>query len=340
MKILLNTCFIYILNSMRGSAEIRDIIVSFLKTTTKPVSISALARKTGISRNTLSKYLDGMVVNGSVSIIHHGMAKKFYLHSKEPSGSTGNNIQDLILIIDTSRSLLIFDKICQKKSFSRLNSEQTEDMQFPQEISAVLESEQFIQWLSGIKTASGSLHSFYEIKRTDDSHSAMILYRAFPIPLEGIDPLVVVYTARAHKTPPKGAKNCSYPPFDEYTAETEDCVIILQDMYIVHASPAFSRILGRPLDSIKGCNIKRFFQASSVLALENCISSISKGICATTPPLDIALVNPETGIAGNFSFHFGLIPYMDSRAVIGVLRKTTSRRMETSFFTADTLGMG
>ena len=315
---------------MKGSAEIRDIIVSFLKTTNKPVSISALARKTGISRNTLSKYLDGMAVNGSVSIIHHGMAKKFYLHSKESSGSMGNNIQDLILIIDTSCSLLIFDKICQKNSISRLNSEQTEELQFPQEISAVLESGQFLQWLSGIKTAAGSLHSLYEIKKTDDAGSAVILYRAFPIPLEGIDPLVVVYTARSRKTLPPGARNCSYPPFDESTAETDDCIIILQDMYIVHASPSFSRILGRPLDSIKGCNIKRFFQASSVLALENCISSISKGICTTSPPLDIALVSPETGIAGNYSFHFGWIPYMDSRAVIGVLRKTTSRRMETT----------
>jgi predicted transcriptional regulator len=330
MKILLNTCFIYILNSMRGSAEIRDIIVSFLKTTNKPVSISALARKTGISRNTLSKYLDGMVVNGSVSIIHHGMAKKFYIHSKESPGHTENNIQELILIIDTSRSLLIFDKTCQKNSISRLTSEQTEELQFPQEISAVLESGQFLQWLSGIKTAEGSLHSLYEIKKTDDASSAVILYRAFPIPLEGIEPLVVVYTTRSHKTTPRGARNCTYPPFDESTTETDDCIIILQDMYIVHASPSFSRILGRPLDSIKGCNIKRFFQASSGLALENCISSISKGICTTTPPLDITLVSPETGIAGNYSFHFGWIPYMDSRAVIGVLRKTTSQRMETT----------
>jgi hypothetical protein len=101
-------------------------------------------------------------------------------------------------------------------------------------------------------------------------------------------------------------------------------------MYIIHASPSFSRILGRPLDSIKGCNIKRFFQASSVLALENCISSICKGICTTCPPLDITLVSPETGIAGNYSLHFGWLPYMDSRAVIGVLRKTPSQRMETT----------
>jgi hypothetical protein len=295
------------------------------------VSISALAQKTGISRNTLSKYLDGMVVSGSVAIIHHGMAKKFYLHSKESSGHTGNNIQDLILIIDTSCSLLIFDKLCQKNSFSRLNSEQTEELQFPQEISAVLESGQFLQWLSGIKTASGSLHSLYEIKKSDDTNSAVILYRAFPIPLEGTEPLVVLYTTRSHKPASPGARYCSYPPFDESITETDDSIIILQDMYVIHASPSFSRILGRPLDSIKGCNIKRFFQASSVFALENCISSISKGICTTTPPLDITLVSPETGIAGNYSFHFGWIPYMDSRAVIGVLRKIKYPRMKTTF---------
>lgn len=331
MKILLNTCFIYILNSMKGSAEIRDIIVSFLKTNKKPVSISALARKTGISRNTLSKYLEGMVSNGSVAIIRHGMAKKFYLPLKESPGQPGTDTHELILIIDTSRSLLIFDKTCQKNLISRLHSERTEEMPFPQEVSAVLESEQFLHWLSGIKTASGSLHSLYEIKKTDNSHSAMILYRAFPIPLEGMEPLVVVYTNYPQKTAFRGSGGGSYSPSDESPPETDDSIIILQDMHIIHASQSFARILNRPLDSIKGRNIKRFFQVPSVLALEKCISPLSKGSCITSPPLNITLVGQGTGTAGNYSFHFGWIPYMDSQAVIGVLRKTNAPPMETAF---------
>ncbi len=120
------------------------------------------------------------------------------------------------------------------------------------------------------------------------------------------------------------------PAPDESALPTDDCIIILQDMHIVHASQSFSRLFGRPLDSIKGRNIKRFFQASSVLALEKYISTLRKGLCLNAPPLEIMLVGRETENTVNYSFHLGWIPYMDSGAVIGVLRNTKPKRAETA----------
>ncbi|HVP96093.1 hypothetical protein [Methanoregula sp.] len=316
---------------MAGSSEIRDTITSILKETSKPVSIAGLAKKTGISRNTLSKYLEGMVQQGNVAMIHHGMAKKFYIPSQDLSSHTGDEQRECILILDASRSVLIFDKIYEKDSISSLNPERTEEVPFPQEIAAVLESGQFLQWFSGLKTASGPLHSLYEIKKTDDTNKAMMLaYRAFPIPLGGMEPFVVVYTKQSWKTAAFGSWSGPSPSSDESSPPSDDCVIILQNMHIVHASQSFLRLIGRPLDSIKGRNIKRFFQASSVQDLEKHISSIRKGSGSIAQPMDISLAGRETETAGNYSFHLGWIPYMDTGAVIGVLRTVKSKLAETA----------
>ena len=197
-------------------------------------------------------------------------------------------------------------------------------------LAAVLESEQFLQWFSGLKSSSGSQHSFYEIKKTDDTHKAMMLaYRAYPIFLEGMEPLVVVYTKQFWKTVNSGSCDDSYPLSDESTTPINDCVIILQNMHVVHANQSFSRLIGRPLDSIKGHNIKRFFQASSIQALEKYISSISEKRYSTTHPIDISLAGRDMESAGNYSFSVGWIPYMDTGAVIGVLHTTKPKLIET-----------
>ena len=118
---------------MVKSSEIRETIISILNATDKPVQIAS-CQNTGISRNTLSKYLEGMAIGGSVAMIHHGMAKKFYIQSKDSFGKTKDEEHEFILIIDASRSVMIFDKIYQKNTISSLNPERTEEIPIPHEL--------------------------------------------------------------------------------------------------------------------------------------------------------------------------------------------------------------
>jgi hypothetical protein len=318
---------IYNRDSMDGSSEIRTTILSTLTASDRPVSIAGLSRKTGISRNTLSKYLDGLVVSGRVGMIQHGMAKKFYLREQDNSASSRKEPQDLIVVLDSSRCILIFDKIDRKEAISCLGPGRTEDLPFPRDIAEVLESGQFLQWLSRVNSSPGSQHSLYEIKKTDDTAGAMTLaYRAFPLFFAGTDPLVVMYTKRGHDSTPTGSQAVSLLAADDITTEERDCIVILQDMHIVHASPSFARLIGRPLDSIKGCNIKRFFQASSINFLENSISTLGNGMSSTLPPLELTLMGNDTQDGGVYAFHLGRMPYPDAGAVIGVLRRTGPRQ--------------
>gem|GEM_PF-4408529 len=324
---------------MTGSSEIRTTILTTLTASDRPVSIAGLARKTGISRNTLSKYLDGMVMNGGVGMIQHGMAKKFYLREQAASAQAGKEPQDLIVVLDSSRAVLIFDKIDRKEAISCLGPGQTEDLPFPRDIAEVIESGQFMQWISRVRSSPGSQHSLYEIKKTDDAAGAMTLaYRAFPLFFTGTDPLVVMYTKRGHEIAAAGSRG-AYPfASDDIPAEESDSIVILHDLHIIHASPSFARLIGRPLDSIKGCNIKRFFQASSLRLLEKNISMLGNGTGSTLPPLELTLMGKSTQDGGVYALHLGRMPYPDAGAVIGVLRRTGHRQVPAGALPANPSG--
>jgi len=308
---------------MPGSSEIRTTIISTLTASSRPVSIAGLARKTGISRNTLSKYLERMVMSGSVGMIHHGMAKKFYLRAPGESAPAGTETQDLILVLDLSCSVLVFDKIERKEAISSLGPERTEEIPFSRDIAEILESGPFLQWISRIQFSPGSQQSLYEIRKTDKSAGAMTLaYRAFPLFFAGREPLVVLYTTRSPERDPAGSRGSRlFSPEDTLIAES-DCVVIIQDMHIIHASPSFARLIGRPINSIRGYNIKRFFQASSLTALETSLSALEKESRAAPSPLTLTLTGNGEETAGDYAFHLSRMPYPDSGAMIGVLHRT------------------
>jgi len=312
---------------MIGSSEIRTTILATITASDRPISIAGLARKTGISRNTLSKYLEGMVVSGTVGMLQHGMAKKFYLRGQDRAAPEGKEPQDLIVVLDSSRSVLIFDKIDRNRAISCPGPGRTEDIPFPRGITDVLESEQFQQWIARIKSSHGSQQSLYEIKKTDDTSGTMVLaYRAFPLFFAGVDPLVVMYTKSGPERAPAGSR--PNPPFaiDDSSIEEGDCIVILQGMHIVHASPSFARLIGRPLDSIKGCNIKRFFQASSLQLLEKSLLSRMKDCGITQSELELTLTGKDPLDGGVYTFHWGQMPYPDAGAVIAVIRRTKPRQ--------------
>lgn len=308
---------------MPESSEIRNTIISTLSASDRPVSITGLARKTGISRNTLSRYLDRMVLGGSVGMIHHGMAKKFFLRAQEESAPKEKETQDLILVMDLSCSVLVFDRIDRKKAISSPGPERTEEVSFSRDIAEIVESGPFLQWVSRIQVSPGSQKSLYEIRKTDESAGAMTLaYRAFPLFFEGRDPLVVVYTTRSPGKDPAGSSGSPVFSPDDTLAEESDCVVIIQDMHIVHASHSFARLIGRPINLIRGCNIKRFFQASSLNSLETSLSALEKEESAAPLPLTLTLTGNGEVTSGAYAFHLSRMPYPDSGALIGVLRRT------------------
>ena len=87
-----------------------NTIIQYLKTQEKPLSISEISREIGISRTTLSRYLDQMHFSGQVSLFEIGKAKKYLLTSELPVNSLCNISSNLIIILDNNFRILFVNK--------------------------------------------------------------------------------------------------------------------------------------------------------------------------------------------------------------------------------------
>ncbi|PWR73287.1 PAS domain S-box protein [Methanospirillum stamsii] len=87
-----------------------NTIIKYLKTQEKPLSISEISREIGISRTTLSRYLDQMHFSGQVSLFEIGKAKKYLLTSELPANSLCNISSNLIVILDNNFRILFVNK--------------------------------------------------------------------------------------------------------------------------------------------------------------------------------------------------------------------------------------
>jgi PAS domain S-box-containing protein len=77
------------------------------------ISISKLARQTGINRNSVAKYLEIMLANGQVEMKTVGAAKIYYPARKIPISSIADNFPEIIIVVDAAGEVLLANKSCE-----------------------------------------------------------------------------------------------------------------------------------------------------------------------------------------------------------------------------------
>ena len=81
-------------------------ILDTLRGTSRPLSISAISRRTGFDRHTVSHILEILYVRGDILCLYQGMAKKYYLKEGSPRTLLSPASADLIIIVDQKWDLL------------------------------------------------------------------------------------------------------------------------------------------------------------------------------------------------------------------------------------------
>ncbi|MCK8518556.1 PAS domain S-box protein [Methanoculleus sp. 7T] len=88
-------------------------LLKALKEHPRGMSVSDLAAAVGVNRNTVSRYLDVLLVSGQVEMETYGKAKVFYLSQRIPISAMLNFSSDLVLMLDRDRRIVqANDAVC------------------------------------------------------------------------------------------------------------------------------------------------------------------------------------------------------------------------------------
>ncbi|WP_292522108.1 PAS domain S-box protein [Methanoculleus sp.] len=91
---------------MDPTTDALSLLLSALKEHPRGMSVSDLAAAVGINRNTVSRYLDVLLVSGQVEMETYGKAKVFYLSQRVPIAAMLNFSSDLVLVLDRERRIV------------------------------------------------------------------------------------------------------------------------------------------------------------------------------------------------------------------------------------------
>jgi len=98
---------------MDPTTDALSLLLSALKEHPRGMSVSDLAAAVGINRNTVSRYLDVLLVSGQVEMETYGKAKVFYLSQRVPIAAMLNFSSDLVLVLDRERRIVqANDAVC------------------------------------------------------------------------------------------------------------------------------------------------------------------------------------------------------------------------------------
>ncbi|HOB17753.1 MAG TPA: PAS domain S-box protein [Candidatus Methanoculleus thermohydrogenotrophicum] len=88
-------------------------LLRVLKEHPRGMSVSDIAAAVGVNRNTVSRYLDVLLVSGQVEMKTYGKAKVFYLSQRVPISAMLNFSSDLVLVLDRNRRIIqANDAVC------------------------------------------------------------------------------------------------------------------------------------------------------------------------------------------------------------------------------------
>lgn len=98
---------------MDPTTDALSLLLSTLKEHPRGMSVSDLAAAVGINRNTVSRYLDILLVSGQVEMETYGKAKVFYLSQRVPIAAMLNFSSDPVLVLDRDlRIVQVNDAVC------------------------------------------------------------------------------------------------------------------------------------------------------------------------------------------------------------------------------------
>ncbi|MBP8675589.1 MAG: PAS domain S-box protein [Methanoculleus sp.] len=98
---------------MGSTTDPLSLLLAALKEQPRGMSVSDLAAAVGINRNTVSRYLDVLLVAGQVEMKTYGKAKVFYPSQRVPIAAMLNFSSDLVLVLDRDRRIVqANDAIC------------------------------------------------------------------------------------------------------------------------------------------------------------------------------------------------------------------------------------
>lgn len=98
---------------MEPNTDALSPLLRVLKEHPRGMSVSDLAAAVGVNRNTVSRYLDVLLVSGQVEMETYGKAKVFYLSQRVPISAMLNFSSDLVLVLDRDRRIIqANDAVC------------------------------------------------------------------------------------------------------------------------------------------------------------------------------------------------------------------------------------
>ncbi|MDD3977047.1 PAS domain-containing protein [Methanomicrobium antiquum] len=88
-------------------------ILSTLKENPRGLSVSDIAAKIGVNRNTVSRYLDMLRISGQVDMKTYGKAKVFFISQRAPVSAMLNFSSDMVAVIDNELKVVqVNDSLC------------------------------------------------------------------------------------------------------------------------------------------------------------------------------------------------------------------------------------
>lgn len=89
-------------------------ILDILKANPKGMSVSDIAQELGANRNTVSRYLDMLLISGEAEMKTYGKAKVFYLSQRVPISAMLNFSSDMVIVLDQDlRVVQVNDPLCE-----------------------------------------------------------------------------------------------------------------------------------------------------------------------------------------------------------------------------------
>ena len=91
---------------MDNYAEELSGIISVLKENPRGLSVTDIAAKIGVNRNTVSRYLDMLRISGQVDMKTYGKAKVFFISQRAPVSAMLNFSSDMVVVIDSEFNIV------------------------------------------------------------------------------------------------------------------------------------------------------------------------------------------------------------------------------------------
>ncbi|MDD4127321.1 MAG: PAS domain S-box protein [Methanomicrobium sp.] len=88
-------------------------IISALKENPRGLSVTDIAGKIGVNRNTVSRYLDMLRISGQIDMKTYGKAKVFFISQRAPVSTMLNFSSDMVAVIDSELKVVqVNDSLC------------------------------------------------------------------------------------------------------------------------------------------------------------------------------------------------------------------------------------